>query len=99
MDSNSLGERDGDARLYEAPNELAGPGSALEDSRLFLIDRRVMSHLSRLGQLRDASASLREQAEWCVEIEEAMGGRPPTRSLYQRLIDQEVLVARVRKSQ
>jgi hypothetical protein len=34
----------------------------------------------RLRALRDNSKSLRAMAEWSVEIEEVMGGRPPTRA-------------------
>lgn len=37
------------------------------------------AELARLQKMRDGSKSLREMGEWCVAIEEAMGGRPPTR--------------------
>jgi hypothetical protein len=36
--------------------------------------------LMRLRRERDQAATLREQAEWSVAIEETMGGRPPTRA-------------------
>jgi hypothetical protein len=51
----------------EAIDAAAEPGT-LEDE------------LMRLRRLRDGACSLREMAEWCVAIEEAMGGRPPTRA-------------------
>jgi hypothetical protein len=39
----------------------------------------LAEELERLRRMRDGSKSLREMGEWCVAIEEAMGGRPPTR--------------------
>ena len=41
----------------------------------------AVAELARLKHLRDIAPSLREMAEWCVAIEEAMGSRPPTRGL------------------
>jgi hypothetical protein len=43
------------------------------------VEISLHDELMRLKALRDGSKSLREMSEWCVEIEEAMGGRPPTR--------------------
>jgi len=37
------------------------------------------NEILRLRTMRDRALSLREMGEWCVEIEEALGGRPPTR--------------------
>jgi hypothetical protein len=31
-----------------------------------------------IKRMRDQAKTLREMGEWCVELEEAMGGRPPT---------------------
>lgn len=43
-----------------------------------------LMELQRLRSLRDSAASLREAAELCVVIEEALGGRPPTRGFDQQ---------------
>jgi hypothetical protein len=48
-------------------------------SGLAVSGRPIDAELMRLKTARDMSSSLREMAEWCVEIEEMMGGRPPTR--------------------
>lgn len=43
--------------------------------------------LIRLRGERDRSPTLREMAEICVEIEEAMGGRRPTRGFLEQSIN------------
>jgi hypothetical protein len=43
------------------------------------LDEPIIDHI-RLA--RDNAPTLREMAEWCVEYEEAIGGRPPTRARY-----------------
>lgn len=39
----------------------------------------VGDRVEEIRRRRDAAKSLGEKAEWCVELEEAIGGRPPTR--------------------
>jgi len=38
------------------------------------------SELMRLKAMRDSARTLREMSECCVAIEDALGGRPPTRA-------------------
>jgi hypothetical protein len=57
-----------------ADRELAHP-DAVDGGLKDAIDRELF----RLKALRDTAPSLRGMAEWCVELEETMGGRPPTR--------------------
>jgi hypothetical protein len=47
-------------------------------------ERTCEAEILRLRTAREKSSSLREQAELSVEIEEVMGGRPPTKILGRR---------------
>jgi hypothetical protein len=53
------------------------PTKGADDARRY---PTLEDELMRLRACRDASRTAREWAEWTVAMEEAQGGRPPTRA-------------------